>query len=198
MSEAFPIVSNPPTDPDGFGAWIRGTILELATAAIRLDGSKLAYAELVAGGEAPERVPGLVRASGCGLVVRGLWRLAGFDDPRLRAPYRTGAVLQDLAEMAREAGAWRVAPMLPVRDGDVVWFGRTDEIKSEHVATIVESASTAAVLSTIDGGQTANQILRRTRALVQRGGDVYADGRKLLGVIDLEAVARRFHPGAPR
>lgn len=94
------------------------------------------YESLIADGETPNATHGMVISSGCGLVVRGLWRTwleaQGAGVPAmLRAPYRVGSVLSTLLLIANAAGAVADGDVDP-EPGDVVWLG-----DPEHVETNV-------------------------------------------------------------
>lgn len=92
--------------------------------------------------------------SGCALVVRGLWRLAGLRHPRLAPPYHVGAAVADVVAIARELGAWVPMPsVLMPAPGDVVLVGGgADAGGVEHVYTVVD-VQPSRFITSIDGGQ---------------------------------------------
>lgn len=152
-------------------------ILALAQAAVGLsDGADPdRYRALVAPGETPERAAEMAKASGCGLVVRGILGSL-IQDRRLTAPYEDGRVMSDLVAMAREADAWS-SYVSGAEPGDLVfWSG------PEHVC-VVEDVSYGNITS-IDGGQRApdgsEAILRRARAIDSRPIEGHVDMAKLL------------------
>jgi hypothetical protein len=112
------------------------------------------------------------KTSGCALVVRGLWRIAGVKHARLAPPYHFGMAVADvdaiaLSFSARElyhgelAAEWRPEP------GDVVRVGGgTDGGGFEHVYVTAERDGDELV--SIDGGQRdehGNQCIREKRRI---------------------------------
>lgn len=195
---------------------VRDRMVDLANAAVGLGfgrDNREDYLDLIAHGEAGSRAY-FGKMSSCGLVVRGLWRQLGLDDPRLRAPYKPGSVLATIQDMAREAGAW-----LAVHNGDAALPQEGDVIALDfdaptaHVATIVRvmpgigGAFDGATLFTVDGGQRdgtgAETVLRRQRTITVGAGGVFLDAqdygppsvRHFSGWVDLDALAARFLPG---
>lgn len=188
---------------------IRDTMVDAALAVVGFGAARAnadQYADLIAAGETDRARAGLLKASDCGLVVRGLWRRVGLVDPRLEAPYVVGSVMATIRNMALEAGAWRGAELVSggeyaPEEGDVFWIGEGD-----HVATLtrIVSSDTTDVdykWFSVDGGQRdtsgAEVILNRVRACkVDGAGMLVLDGlaavRPLVGVIDLEALAAKF------
>lgn len=193
----------------------RERLLDLATAAVRLHDPQPEYLELVAPGEVPAVARGLGKASGCGLVVRGLWGLLGLEDARLRAPYKIGSVMTTIREMADEAGAWQPAAALRAwlvgeLAGGAYELAPCDVLflsTPEHVATVVSITHAAAPdvgahVYSIDGGQRlagAEAVLRVERDLiVSPTGTVEAGPffpRPVLGAISFAAMCARFLPG---
>lgn len=193
-------------------ATLRSQMGDLARGAIRLSAARDAdaYANLVAAGESDRARYGMIRASGCGLVVRGLWRRLGFQDPRLEAPYETGSVMTTLEDMAKEAGAWHPAPEVnggeyEPAEGDTIWIAGPD-----HVATFLAaceapdpspeasrpSSDTSLFWDSVDGGQRdtggGECVLAKRRRVVATNKVMTLDGRLLVAVIDLVAMGGRF------
>jgi hypothetical protein len=117
------------------------------------------YAQLVMGPGDPESSYSYFvspHTSGCALVVRGLWRLAGLQHERLVKPYRVGHAIDDVVSIANEYDAWvlgwRRQGKLP-QMGDAVIVGAAGR---EHAYTVVEVETPAGCLcelTTVDGGQ---------------------------------------------
>lgn len=184
---------------------IRERMFELANAAVGLGAARsnrADYLDLIAPGETAAVASSLAKASGCGLVVRGLWGRLGLDDPRLRAPYVVGSVISTIVAMAHEAAAWRPASQLAYNIatpdvGDVVVFEAP-----EHVCTVVRVVPGTPVIAddslwSVDGGQRdaggAEVVLTRQRVLV-RGPNPSAGARPILGWVDLDQLAAKFLP----
>jgi hypothetical protein len=195
---------------------IRETIVEDALASVGLGAARNngePYADLIAHGESAQAQRDMIRESGCGLVVRALWRRAfgGYSytspcDPRLRAPYKTGSVMTTIRDMADEAHAWRGAELVSGGEyapepGDVFWLEGP-----EHVATLTRIVASEAPdfdykWSSVDGGQRdtggAELIQNRVRVCRMDAHNVLTlDGRTLRGVVDLEALAATFGASA--
>jgi len=102
------------------------------------------------GPDATHREEDFARMSGCALVCRGLLRLAGLGaHPILRSPYRAQSAMQDLIDIGRDAGAWRV-PLHGARParGDVVLVTSGDGGHAYCVTACDEDE-----LASVDGGQ---------------------------------------------
>jgi hypothetical protein len=197
---------------------VRDRMVELTDDVVRMHDPDADYLDLIAHGETPGVAAALGRASGCGLVVRGLWRRLGFSDPRLLAPYKVGSVIADIWAMAREASAWHTAeaiaralgrrrdnedsalPSYTPSEGDVLMLGRTEAVASEHVLTIVKIVTDDGPhwrVFSVDGGQRLNgaeAVLRRERQVQLRsdGVPVSDGGRPVLGCVDLDALDALF------
>lgn len=132
------------------------------------------------------------KVSGCALVVRGLWRLAGLDHAVLVAPYRIGHAIVDVVTMAREARAWSVGTARLPELGDVVLVGTGGR---EHVYTVVR-CSDGEAFESIDGGQldgSGQQCIKRRRRTWVDGDDVTTDeGRSIRPVVGVVDVAKLF------
>ena len=136
----------------------------------------------------------MANMSGCALVVRGLWRLAGFDDARLRAPYHVGSAVELLMAMAREAGALvTLEAGAEPTPGDVFLL----TTPQEHVATFQRAIDlpSGRWWCSVDGGQRdvgGGELV--TNVQRRRNGNTLG-GRTLGAAIDLDCVALRFLPG---
>jgi hypothetical protein len=162
-----------------------------------------AYADLIAAGESANARRGMLAASGCGLVVRGLWRRCGLVDPRLEAPYVVESVIATIEDMAREAGAWRsaadvVGSVYQPQEGDAFLLDAP-----VHVATLTRIVPSEALYIeskwfSVDGGQrdAGGAELITTRVREYRSTARTLDGHALLGVVDLEALACKFGGGS--
>lgn len=158
------------------------------------------YRTLIADGETVSMARSMTNMSGCALVVRGIWRLAGLVDPRLSAPYRVGSAIATIVAMAHEAGASR-RPGGPLHsetptEGDVLYL----TTPQEHVCTFMGcySDSSGEVWITIDGGQrdgAGGELVKRCSRTWTAGS--LLDGRDVGLVIDLDALASRFLAAAP-
>lgn len=157
-----------------------------------------AFLDLIAAGESAQNADTMSKMSTCGLVVRGLWRRFGMHDPRLEAPYVPASVMTTIQGMAREAGGWSPGWARPAEVGDVVYLSAPD-----HVGTVVGktvSASGTTTVTTVDGGTTdgaGNQaITSYVRAIDPTGlllsGPLAGNGRRVVGVADVEKLALRF------
>jgi len=131
------------------GAEARTRMVDLATNAIGAGAARARrqeYLDLIAPGETARAADDMALMSGCGLVVRGLWRALGLVDPRLEAPYVVGSVITTIRNMADEAGAWAAPPDCAYEDGDVMMLDAP-----VHVATLVR-CDVSGVVYSIDGG----------------------------------------------
>ena len=158
------------------------------------------FLELIAPGETPAVAADYATLSTCGLTVRGLWGRIGMKDARLAAPYAPGSVFTNLRAMATEAGGWST---------DVATLGLGDAImisEPDHVGTVVklEPRSAGGVnITTVDGGSkdaTGLQCIVSFERAIGADGSIVAgplagNGRKLLGVCSLPAVAAAFGAG---
>jgi hypothetical protein len=146
------------------------------------------YQALIADGETPERAAEMARESGCGLVVRGLWRSWGCADLRLEAPYHDTKAIEDLVAMAREAGAWRSGHLDELGPGDAVVLEGP-----EHILTVV--GVRYGFVHSVDGGQRDDAglecIKSESRKLEWPGGK-HLDTRPVLGWISWPQLAWHF------
>ncbi len=152
--------------------------------------------------------------SGCGLVIRGLWRRLGLIDRKVSPPYVFGRAITWLVSMARDRDAWLAAPKAAAPElpqpGDFVLVGgdKSRDGGVEHVFTVlsVERCPDGTVsLTSIDGGQRddkGNQvILEKNRSWAPRDGswwDVSSTGsdpgagvrggRRVMGWCDSEKI----------
>ena len=170
----------------------RRELVELATSHVGSgddDEGRFDYLELIASGETLARASQMSAESGCGLVIRGLWRAYGCVDKRLEPPYRDGRVISDLVAMAREAGAWRMGGLDQLAAGDMVLLGGR-----EHVLTVVYVAVGA--IHSIDGGQLDadghQMIASRERKLVVGPVGATLGGRQVMGWASWPLVAWHF------
>ncbi len=123
----------------------RDAFVELAEATHELgarESSRADYLELMGPNE-PEQVrrdftvtvnkDGMRGASGCALLGRALLLRAGIEHPRLRANYVSGKAVEDLYEIARQAGGLVDVRMhglrgrLPKR-GDMPWMSSPEHV----------------------------------------------------------------------
>lgn len=173
--------------------------------------SRASYLALVAQDEKRQDYFADPSTSGCGLVIRGIWRSLGMADRRVHAPYRMGTAISCLVGLARERKAWRTASRGAIPSpGDVVLVGGgIDGGGAEHVY-VVTAAELApdgqgAMLASIDGGQKDSRGQQCIRAKQRRwsvrfgqwwdvsalGTDPGANapgGRCVRGWIDLDAL----------
>ncbi len=141
----------------------RTRILAVAPTVVALDADpadpdqRRAYIELIAPGERPSVAAEMANLSGCGLVVAGLWRAAGVEDPQLNAPYRIGSALSRLISIANSVGAWVPFAAGSFPDpGDMILVGDNDTGDVEHVFTVTAitvDEQGAAQIRSVDGGQ---------------------------------------------
>lgn len=114
-------------------------LVELALVVVGLTAGPVpsAYAALIAFDETDARAAEMSLDSGCGLVVRGLWRrwcaLRGTALPEaLAAPYRAGTIIAALVSVARDARAIEAGNAPNLEPGDVVLLS-----DPEHVEVVV-------------------------------------------------------------
>lgn len=120
-------------------------------------GSRDAYAALITGGmETEHRTGEMLAMSGCGLVVRGLWRRMGVRHPILDRPYRTQRAISDLVDIARDAGVLHAGMARTPQPGDAVIVG-PDNGAPEHVYTVLaieaDPYDAGWCIEALDGGQ---------------------------------------------
>jgi len=142
---------------------IRAQILAAAPTVVGLDADRAdpdrrqRYLDLIAPGETPIVAADLATRAGCGLVVAGLWRAAGVEDPQLDAPYRIGSALTRLKSIADSVGAWIPFAAGSFPDpGDMVLVRDTGAVDVEHVFTVTAitvDEQGAAQIQSVDGGQ---------------------------------------------
>lgn len=158
------------------------------------------FCALVGPGETPAVAADLATLSTCGLTVRGLWGRIGMKDARLSAPYAPGSVITNIRNMATEAGGWST-DVSTLDLGDVILISEPD-----HVGTIVKIDPRAAGgvnITTVDGGSKDAAgyqcVVSFERAIGADGsilaGPLSGNGRKLLGIASLPAVAAAFGAG---
>ncbi len=149
-----------------------------------------AYLALIAPGESDAMQRDMLQMNGCALTVRGVWRDLGVNHAILNRPYRIGMAVADVAQIAKDANAWRRTgePLI----GDVFLIDNL-----EHVGIVIDRPNASSIIS-IDGGQRdafGNQLIRRrSRVFVDGalfGNDGVNDGvkRNLLGYVDCVALA---------
>lgn len=147
------------------------------------------FMTLVAPGEDDATARAMAAESTCGLFIRGLLSQL-ITDPRVQAPYVPGAVMSDLAAMAREAGAL-LGDFGDVQPGDLLMLA-----SPEHVL-VVESIDN--VLSSIQGGEKdahgVQQIQRLPRSIHGGGRDTLIGGRPVELMISTAAMLGKFAPG---
>ncbi len=175
---------------------------EMASLALAYDGvgvtkDKDGYLELIGPHETEAMRAAMLTMSGCALVVRGLWRMAGVESAILDAPYRIGMAMADLVEIAKAAGAWRPYYNGFPGLGDAVLVG-SESGGHEHVYTVTfEDAANANNLGSVDGGQVDEygaQIIRaRMRTVENKNGRLWDTNdlgltRVVLGWVDVEAL----------
>ncbi len=172
---------------------------EMASLALAYDGvgvthDRDGYLELVGPHESEAMRAAMLTMSGCALVVRGLWRMAGVRSPILDAPYLVGRAMSDVVEIAKGAGAWRTEELPGL--GDAVVVGSTGH---EHVFTVTGAPGPGeTAVSSIDGGQRdeygSQRIEARTRKWERLAGGGIQDTndlglvRLVLGWVDVEAL----------
>lgn len=157
------------------------------------------YLALIMGpADGPERREYFATRSGCGLVARGLLRLAGCSSAILAAPYRDGHAIADLQEIAEAAGGWVPAfqrgDRLP-KAGDVVILASAT---GGHAYTLVSGGGLLGeALESIDGGQKdglgQQKIGRCQRQLSMEGGvlvdrDRFGNARSVHGWLDVDRL----------
>lgn len=148
--------------------------------------------------------------SGCGLIIRGMWRELGLDEDRLFGPYKIGQAITDLIRIARENDALRRKGELPCA-GDVVLVGGPPGCGgTEHVFTVIDAPPCfdergKARLVSVDGGQKdelgRQTIKRKERVWSLVNGSIWdstsnhwdgpaqAVGRKVILVVDCLKLA---------
>ena len=157
------------------------------------------YLALIMGpADGAERREYFATRSGCGLVARGLLRMAGCVAPVLLAAYRDGHAISDLQELASEAGGWVPAfqrgDRLP-KAGDVVILASAT---GGHAYTLIAGAGVLGeALESIDGGQKdglgQQKIGRCQRQLSMEGGvlidrDRFGNTRSVHGWVDIDRL----------
>lgn len=159
------------------GASFGERLAALAKAArVASEASFALYALLVAPPsiESQQARADMARMSGCALVIRALWRLAGLDHHLLTGPYQIGHAVSDVVQVAKDLGAWRKwSPDYTPALGDVILVGQGG---GEHVYTVVYVDPSNRAITSVDGGQrreTGEQCLRMfARYLDLKGHDV--------------------------
>lgn len=158
-----------------------------------------AYIDLIAPGETRGMVDAMVRMSGCALVVAGIWRLAGVDEPQLRPPYKPGSAVSRLVAVARTHSAWVTFSKgsLPCV-GDAVLIGDNGTGGTEHFYTVTSVDPSTEILESVDGGQrdgggfqaiaAKKRTWRTGRDVVFMGtdpGSKAVGGRRIVGWVDV-------------
>ena len=148
------------------------------------------------------------KTSGCGLFVRGLWRLIGVDDPSVRPNYKFGTAISSLVGVARRRNAWIVArPGALPSPGDCVLVGGSPQTDGgvEHVFVVTRAPLTIAdPIESVDGGQVDHglqAIAPKVRRWTVRAGATWdvsrsgsdpgagaPGGRRAQGWVDLEKL----------
>lgn len=151
------------------------------------------------------------KTSGCALTIRGLWRILGLNDKRVKPNYVFGKAISWLVGIAKDKNAWIQAKqnILP-QPGDFVLVGG-DKIKDggvEHVFTVTScqpDGKGGAILTSIDGGQRDSKnnqsIFEKNRRWTWRNGSFWdvssqgsdpgsdaPGGRKVIGWGDIEKI----------
>ncbi len=165
---------------------IRSQLVALARsyAGVSVSTDRDRYVALVASGETASMAAYMAqpKTSGCALVVRGLWRLAGLAHPRLAPPYKPGLAVADVVSIARQHGAWVTDLSLRPSPGDVVLVGGDPRLDGgvEHVFTVLVCNGDALV--SVDGGQRdakGNQAIEeKIRAWTLDGGATWDRSHK--------------------
>lgn len=148
-------------------------------------GRRERYLDLIAWGETERVRAALARCSGCALVVRGILRRIGFDDPELKARYRMGMAVADVVAIARRHGAW-LPGTTPIVAGDIVLVGGVGLGGNEHVFVVVDNDG--ARVTSVDGGQVVRgfqAVLRCSRPIRVYAGRVMVGSRQVAGVARL-------------
>ena len=181
----------------------RQTIVDAALSVVGLGANpaqpenKLAYTELIAPSEPEYKIRDMLKMSGCGLTVAGIWRKAGVKHYKLNPPYIVGTGISRLVTLAHKVGAWipyskDVTPSL----GDMVLVGDNGEGGVEHVYTVVFVSDDGREFESVDGGQKdpkgfqtilhKNRIWKDRRDIAFIGNDPgnNAMGRKIMGWVD--------------
>jgi hypothetical protein len=129
------------------------------------------YLDLVGPTETPTMRRDMLGMWGCGLVVRGLWRLMGVEHEILSKPYKNGYALADVETIARSKKDAFVKPrpgLLPGK-GDVVMVCLNNvppEQCKAHVFVITSDlvAGPPVTMTSIDGGQTTGNGYQKIEA----------------------------------
>lgn len=159
---------------------------------------KQAYIDLVAPEEPEGKVNDMLKMSGCGLTVAGIWRMAGVKHYKLNPPYVVGTGVSRLVTLANKVGAWIPFKRDALPDlGDMVLVGDNGDGGIEHVFTIVATGPTCADFESVDGGQRDEegfQIIRHKRRIWKGQKDVayvgsdpgsnLLGGRRIIGWAD--------------
>lgn len=136
----------------------------------------------------PKVCAGMLVASSCALVVRGLWLRAGVRHPVLLNRYRIGDAVTDIVEIAKDADALLGADAV-IGLGDVVIIDGP-----EHVLTVVKVDGE--IVGSIDGGQrngAVEAIAYRDRVYSEKSGSL--GGRVIKFVVDAMALAQAWKIG---
>lgn len=160
--------------------------------------TRQAYLDLIAPGETDKnKINSMATMSGCGLVVAGIWRAAGVQDPHLTSPYIIGTAVSRLSVLAHSCGAWTNWSADDFPDlGDAVLVGDNGAGGVEHIYTVTYSSYEGTALSSVDGGQrdpngfqtilAKNRLWKGQKDIAYLGTDPGSNinGRKIIGWID--------------
>lgn len=177
---------------------MREQIATLARSFVGCDASDPRYADLVGPGETEQMRRDMLTMYGCGLVVAGLWRLAGLTAPELAPPYRIGSAMTRLVAVARRCGAWRQYHLGAVPCvGDAVFVQAPEHIfvvVSQPVVTLSQITFDSVDGGQIEHGQQAIKLRARTwahgfdRARDDQPGAVAGRARTIVGWVDVSAL----------
>lgn len=162
--------------------------------------SRARFLELIAPGESPARQTEMAKMSTCGLVVAGIWRAAGLQDPRIAPPYKTQTAVSRLIVIGIKCGGWTVARAKKCpQEGDMVLVGDNAAGGVEHVYTVTGVTfddMNNPVLESVDGGQreSGHQCILKKKRVWKSGQDIVFQGsdpgsttkggRKIYGWVD--------------
>lgn len=136
------------------------TAREVAVAAAGVGPPSRDYLDLIAPGDSRQMRHALCDEAGCGLVVRGLLRLAGVAHPSLAAPYNPGSAFWDVWRVAADCDALELGPIEKrlVEDDEpaIVAYGRGF---ATHMAWVCHWHDDC--VESVDGGQPDIRCLRR-------------------------------------
>lgn len=138
-------------------------------------------AELVAGGDDDPRLAVQIKTN-CATFARGIIEACGVYHVRLDRPYRIGAAVADVLEVARSRGALAPFKGQPLKRGTILHYA-TPGANNDHVEFLLADAGPANwVAPTCGGGRARNAVTRKPAY------DVRRDPRPLQHVIDPVAL----------